>query len=207
MDTRMIKLFSDEPELDAKKIFSAKGIKDVEKMVKRYFKEEHPEDGAATIETRKDEETGDFRAIIFHTRRADRDLTTRLDAFMLGSREFKAIRSASEKIAAVGEPPFFIRSGPDELPVNHGEDLLQQFRALGQKGLAIQRYKGLGEMNPDQLWETTMDPTKRVVKKVVLGDRPLHDIENIFSTLMGDVVEPRKAYIEEHALEVQNLDV
>ena len=126
---------------------------------------------------------------------------------MLESKEFKKLRAASAKIAGIGEPPFVIKSGGEELSVNHSEDLLRQFRALGQKGLSIQRYKGLGEMNPDQLWETTMDPNQRVLCQVNLDLENLVQIEDTFSTLMGDAVDPRRAHIEKHALEVRNLDI
>jgi DNA gyrase subunit B len=176
-------------------------------MIKRHLKEEHPGDGEPVIEIRKDDETGETRAVIVHTKKADRDLATRIDAFLLNSQEFKKLRAASAQVADIGEPPFIIKSNGEELSVNHSEDLLHQFRVLGQKGLTIQRYKGLGEMNPDQLWETTMDPDKRTLRKVNLDLENLVQIEDVFSTLMGDAVEPRRAHIEKHALEVQNLDI
>jgi len=77
--------------------------------------------------------------------------------------------------------------------------------ALGKKGVTVQRYKGLGEMNPDQLWETTLDQDARVLLQVKVAHSD--QAEDIFSTLMGDVVEPRREFIQAHALEVANLDV
>jgi len=84
-------------------------------------------------------------------------------------------------------------------------DLLRALRELGQRQVDVQRYKGLGEMNPEQLWESTMDPERRSLKRIVLEDA--YEADRIFSMLMGDETEPRRKYIERHALEVQNLDI
>jgi DNA gyrase subunit B len=89
--------------------------------------------------------------------------------------------------------------------LRHWEHLYDSLLAFGRKGVEIQRYKGLGEMNPEQLWETTMDPQQRSLLKVMVHDAV--DAEDIFSTLMGDQVEPRREFIEKHALEVKDLDV
>jgi DNA gyrase subunit B len=85
------------------------------------------------------------------------------------------------------------------------DELVDYFLAAGKKGVAINRYKGLGEMNPEQLWETTMDPTVRTLLQVRAEDHTEADL--MFTTLMGDQVEPRRKFIEDNALDVKNLDV
>ena len=92
-----------------------------------------------------------------------------------------------------------------EVP-SHGPLSLEHAILLeGEKGLSLQRYKGLGEMNPEQLWETTLDPTARTMLQVKIED--LSDAEDIFSKLMGDLVEPRREFIQQNALSVENLDI
>jgi DNA gyrase subunit B len=87
----------------------------------------------------------------------------------------------------------------------HGPtDLLKSILAEGEKGLSLQRYKGLGEMNAEQLWETTLDPDARTLLQVKVDD--LAEADDIFTKLMGDVVEPRRAFIQDNALNVENLD-
>jgi len=88
----------------------------------------------------------------------------------------------------------------------HGPtDLVDALMEAGQKGISLQRYKGLGEMNADQLWETTLDPEVRTLLRVDVEHADTAD--DIFSRLMGDVVEPRREFIQEHALDVSNLDI
>jgi DNA gyrase subunit B len=95
----------------------------------------------------------------------------------------------------------------DETPVYFEglSEMLKFVQAEGKKGMVIQRYKGLGEMNPEQLWETTMDPSKRTVLKVTLED--VVEADKMFTTLMGDEVEPRREFIHKYAREVRNLDI
>lgn len=98
-----------------------------------------------------------------------------------------------------------VEEGAQVTPVENLRDFIRFLRKNGKKGIEIQRYKGLGEMNADQLWETTMDPTKRTLIKVTIPDAIAAD--HMFTMLMGEDVEPRRAFIEQHALSVKNLDV
>jgi len=95
--------------------------------------------------------------------------------------------------------------GEGTVPVSGPTELVEAILQLGRKGLAVQRYKGLGEMNPGQLWETTLDPEARTLLQVRVGQNT--EAEDIFSTLMGDVVEPRRNFIQENALSASNLDI
>ncbi|HUU91968.1 MAG TPA: DNA topoisomerase (ATP-hydrolyzing) subunit B [Phycisphaerae bacterium] len=100
---------------------------------------------------------------------------------------------------------FSIVANGDAVDVAGVAQILPNLRRLGQKGMDIQRFKGLGEMNAEQLWQTTMDPARRTLKQVLIDE--VAEAEHIFSVLMGSAVEPRRAFIERHALEVRNLDV
>jgi len=111
-----------------------------------------------------------------------------------------------QHLATSEDPVLYLVDGDDQkTPVRSLQELLDKVREFGRKGLHIQRYKGLGEMNPEQLWETTMDPDKRKMQKVGMEDVVRTD--QIFTILMGDEVEPRRAFIMDNALNVRNLDI
>ncbi|WP_289020652.1 DNA topoisomerase (ATP-hydrolyzing) subunit B [Desulfobacter postgatei] len=127
---------------------------------------------------------------------------------ILGTNDYQKMRQAYEKIQGLNRPPFSLSSkAADAKTVNILEDLQGLYEFLmveAKKGINIQRYKGLGEMNADQLWETTMNPEKRIMLRVEIEDAEKAD--EIFTLLMGEEVEPRRNFIQKHALEVSSLD-
>ena len=132
----------------------------------------------------------------------------------------RTINSGLEDLAKVGldvqslltqdrtgieDPRYVLRRGENEIPLEELRGLLPAVRAAGEKGLQLTRFKGLGEMNAEELRDTTLDPENRTLLKVTMQDAGAAD--EMFRVLMGDKVEPRREFIEKHALGVRNLDV
>ena len=127
-----------------------------------------------------------------------------LDGPVLRSGEARKLGDFTDALQEVYSAPAKLVRKERETPVNGPLDLLQTILEEGEKGLSLQRYKGLGEMNPDQLWETTLDPEARTLLQVKVDD--LAEADDLFTKLMGDVVEPRREFIQQNALSVENLD-
>jgi len=124
---------------------------------------------------------------------------------LIASVEYRNIFQIYQEMKEMAPPPYLLMEKGKQVTFDQAESLLQSIHQLGREGLSIQRYKGLGEMNPGQLWETTMNPEKRTLLKVRIEDAI--EADEIFSILMGDEVEQRRQFIEENALFVQRLDI
>ena len=125
---------------------------------------------------------------------------------LLGSSNYASLRKVYARLAdAVGAPPFTVTVGKEKETVATFDGLRATALDAAKQGIQVSRFKGLGEMNEDQLWETTMDPARRLLIRVDVEDA--HDADLVFSTLMGDQVEPRRAFIQQNAKDVKFLDV
>ncbi|MEM9102374.1 MAG: DNA topoisomerase (ATP-hydrolyzing) subunit B [Pseudomonadota bacterium] len=153
---------------------------------------------------KKDEERDDFIPSVTVTHHGI-DRTYRFQRDFFSSREFQKIRALSEEISSLLEDSAYLMRNDKRIEVTQFRNVISSLMEIAKKGQSIQRYKGLGEMNPGQLWETTMDPETRRMLRVTIEDAVGAD--QLFTTLMGDHVEPRRDFIESNALQVSNLDV
>jgi DNA gyrase subunit B len=128
-----------------------------------------------------------------------------IEAGALRSAEARWLFDRRAALFAKFEKPATLKLDRETVTVNGPASAFDRILAQGRKGLTINRFKGLGEMNPEQLWKTTLDPAVRILLQVRVGD--VEDASEVFSTLMGDVVEPRRDFIVGNALKVANLDV
>ncbi len=127
-------------------------------------------------------------------------------AALLASAVYANLRKAYAKLSEIaGPPPYKISFGKKKRTAETFSELRYEALELAKEGITMSRFKGLGEMNPEELWDTTMDPAKRVLVRVEVEDAATADL--IFSTLMGDQVEPRRDFIEQNAKDVRFLDV
>jgi DNA gyrase subunit B len=177
---------------------------EIERRILAYLETAYPERLPVDIQWSRDEEhrvwqpaAKSFQNGVIYSVVFDNDL--------LGSSDYERILAFAARASEIGRTPFRVQTDDhsDEAPT--ARHLLLRTLALGRKGLTMQRYKGLGEMNADQLWETTMDPAVRTLLQVRIED--VFEANETFSILMGDDVEPRREFIEKNALNVENLDI
>ena len=177
----------------------------LESVLKNVAKKVQPKDVVFTWKIDKDAERNLHFATLENTIQGAKRLAP-LNAATLESPEFEELLKHWQGIQTLGTGPYTLTTeGKPSVTCENGEELAQRVVEAAKGGMVIQRYKGLGEMNPEQLWETTMDPTRRTLLKVAVEDAV--EADGIFSVLMGDQVEPRRQFIEENALRVRNLDI
>ncbi|MCB1883395.1 MAG: DNA gyrase subunit B, partial [Geminicoccaceae bacterium] len=143
--------------------------------------------------------------LVFHHQRGERRERHRVELALLRNPDMRRLVEAVAPVRDLFAEAGSLVRKEQEVPVSSPVGLVDAVLALGRKGLGIQRYKGLGEMNPEQLWETTLDPVQRSLIQVRADHAD--EADEIFTTLMGDVVEPRREFIQSNALRVVNLDV
>jgi len=203
-DPRVMQALITQPAITVDTLRDESSLTSALTQSKSYLEELFPEAQPIEFELEDDEEY-ECKRVVFETHLDGAPQFTVVDMALLGSPELNELRSLQQAFAGYGEAPFTLVINGDEIELQRMEELNGQVDRLGRKGLAIQRYKGLGEMNPDQLWETTMDPEKRTLLQVKIEDAV--EADGIFTVLMGDQVEPRREFIENNALSVKNLDI
>jgi len=147
----------------------------------------------------------DCDALVFETTVAGALRQTRLDFDYISGPEWGELSELHANVAQIGPGPYKLQTDAGEEEVDDVFAAVEALKKAAGQGQTIQRYKGLGEMNPEQLWETTMDPARRTMLQVRVDDTV--EADEVFSVLMGDAVDPRRDFIEKHALDAQNLDI
>ncbi len=163
-----------------------------------------PELSGALIQIEPDEEYECFKAF-FIIKENGGSQQVEIGVELLESPEYKELLLLNPRAQGLGTPPYHLEDNEEKKEFTTSKELVNHILERGKKGLTIQRYKGLGEMNPEQLWETTMNAEKRRLLQVKVEDAI--EADEIFTILMGDQVEPRRAFIQENALKVKNLDI
>jgi DNA gyrase subunit B len=210
-DSRIIDAMVNASKLSKADLKDEKATARALERMQAYFNAHAPELAEAEFELKKDAEHGGFKIVCPARYGGARKLTV-VDFAFLDSPEYEELGRLAAELAAFGPAPYTLErrgagkgEGPEPRTLERLDQLGGQLDAIGRKGLSISRYKGLGEMNAEQLWETTMDPATRTLLEVHADD--LNAAEEIFSKLMGEEVEPRRAFIEQNALNVRNLDI
>jgi DNA gyrase subunit B len=196
--------FASEPEFGAAALADRARLEGLLERVRAWILAAAPELEPLRFELVDDAEHGGVR-IIARARQNGSAHETHLDAAFCASPEFAELQRLAADLRQAGAPPFTITVGEKSSQATGLGAVVAELLAQARKGLDINRYKGLGEMNPEQLWETTMNPDTRTLLQVRVEDA--YEADEIFSTLMGDEVEPRRRFIEDNALTVKNLDV
>jgi DNA gyrase subunit B len=204
-DSRVVDAVLDGTKLDAAALRDEAQAKAGQAALQAALAKSSPNE-SLTVEMAADPEQGAQKLVVrLGFNGAVRE--TAIDHAFLGGADFAELVRLRGEFSALGRAPYELvpREGADVLDAASPIELVDTVKKTASKGLEIQRYKGLGEMNPEQLWETTMDPARRTLLEVHADD--VAEAELMFTTLMGDAVEPRREFIEKNALEATNLDI
>jgi DNA gyrase subunit B len=193
-----------EEQFSEETLKDEKALRSIESRLVSYINLTAPDQAPVSCALEEDPEHNCFKLICATRTNGSRSQTV-IDREFLISAEYKEIKKLFSDLTSIGVPPYAVENGDQQAQLRSLTEVLKYIMEGGKKGQYIQRYKGLGEMNPDQLWETTMNPETRILLQVRVEDAV--EANDIFSTLMGDEVEPRRKFIEDHALTVKNLDV
>ncbi|MBK9306862.1 MAG: DNA topoisomerase (ATP-hydrolyzing) subunit B [Nitrospira sp.] len=202
-EAAILRAFVDEPGLDRERLKERgalqQSVENVRQSLAMVFPKARP-----TFDVLDDEEHQSNKVKCrLHTNGTAQELE--ISHELVGSADFRELQKLTPTAIGLGRSPYKLKVKGQENLYRTTDELVKAILETGKQGLSIQRYKGLGEMNPGQLWETTMNPEMRTLLRVTLED--LTGVDEIFTILMGDEVEPRRNFIQTHALEVRNLDV
>jgi DNA gyrase subunit B len=200
-ERNLIRILAGDPALNDECFKSESNLKKIAKRTGATLGED-----CVDYSVEADQDHGGYK-IVFNLKKNGQVFANCIDRETFRTPQFTELKLLLGQISIMGEPPYSDVSDESPTPVilDSAKALVEHITSLGKKGLSLQRYKGLGEMNPEQLWETTMNPEKRTLLQVGVEDAVVAD--EIFTTLMGDQVEPRRDFIYKNALYVSNLDI
>jgi len=204
MDGFMLKMVIESTRLNGAIMRNKERLDAAMSDVQQYFDTVTREDEKLMIRVFNNEDDASFY-VQFERRDHGRLMMSRMDRDLIGTGEFSEACKLSQSLQAQVAAGATLQWQDKSFAVDHYSEVMEMIEKEGRKGWMIQRYKGLGEMDPAQLWETTMDAEKRTLLQVKLED--VVSADETFSMLMGDAVEPRRRFIQENALKVRNLDV
>ncbi len=203
MDPEILFSFAKQESLSKSSLRAEKEVKRIIEGMKRNLKEMGSK-SEKEFRLEKDAEHGGYTIHCLSSTNGTH-FETLLNMDLITSPQFEELQKIVQQLTLLGTPPFSLHTGEETKTLSDFTQLVEQIFAHGKKGVEIQRYKGLGEMNPEQLWDTTMNPESRTLLQVRVEDAVKAD--EIFTVLMGDQVEPRREFIQRNALSVTNLDI
>jgi len=203
IDPDFLRSLTQETRVDRELLRDRSRLEALLEKTKENWQRDHPTDTLAYEITRDEEHASHQIGCVLEINGLAREFE--IDEALVSSPEFREMRGLSPFRIGLGTPPYAMQDAEGEKSYASAAGIIKALLERGKKGLSIQRYKGLGEMNPNQLWETTMDPEKRTLLKVTVENA--YNTDETFSILMGDAVEPRRNFIQKNASEVKNLDI